>query len=84
MLEDNEDFRNEFDRIYEDKDITEADDVSIPEIMDDTYMNMEVSLPRDTEGPDFARVTKRLKYANFLPIRTANENTILYTRVYKV
>ena len=78
MLEDNEDFRNEFDRIYEDKDITEADDVSIPEIMDDTYMNMEVSLPRDTEGPDFARVTKRLNDANGLPIGTANENLILY------
>ena len=47
-------------------------------------MNMEVALPRDTEGPDFARVTKRLKDANDLPIGTDNENPILDTRVYEV
>ena len=55
-----------------------------PEIMDDTYMNMEVALPLDTEGPDFACVTKRLKDANGLPIGTDNENPILNTRVYEV
>ena len=82
MLEYNEYLREEFDRIYQDKDIPEADDVFTPEIMDDTYMNMEVALPRDTEGPDFACVTKRLKDANGLPIGTANENPILDTRVY--
>ena len=43
-----------------------------PEIMDDTYMNIEVALPRDTERPDFARVTKRLKDENGLPILTTN------------
>ena len=45
---------------------------------------MEVALPQDTEGPDFARVTKRLKDANGLPMGTSNENPILDTRVYKV
>ena len=55
-----------------------------PEIIDDNYMNMEVALPRDTEGPDFAHVTKRLKDANGLPIRTSNEIPILDTRVYEV
>ena len=45
---------------------------------------MEVALPRDTEGPDFYRFTKRLKDANGLPIGTANENPILDTRVYEV
>ena len=55
-----------------------------PEIMDYTYMNMEVALPQDTEGPDFARVTKRLKDINGLPIGTANENPILDTIVYEV
>ena len=84
MLEDDEDFREEFDRIYQDKDIPEADDVFTPEIMDDTYMNMEVALPRDTEGPDFYRVTKRLKDENGLPIGTANEKPILDTSVYEV
>ena len=52
--------------------------------MDDNYMNMEVALPRDTEGPDFARVTKRLKDANGLIIVTSNDNPILDTRVYEV
>ena len=64
--------------------IPEAENVFTPEIMHDTYMNMEVALPRDTEGPDFARVTKHLKDANGLTIVTANENPILDTRVYKV
>ena len=52
--------------------------------MDDTYTNMEVALPRDTEVPDFSCVTKRLKDANGQPIGTANENIILDTRVYEV
>ena len=54
------------------------------EIMYDTYMNMGVAIPQDTEGPDFTCVTKRLKDANDLPIGTANENPILDTRVYQV
>ena len=65
-------------------DIPEAVDVFTPEIMDDTSMNMEVALTQDTEGPEFAHVTKRLKDANGLPIGTANEKPILDTRVYEV
>ena len=84
MLEDDEDSQEEFDRIYQDKDIPEADDVFTPEIMDDTYINMEVALLQDTEGPDFACVTKHLKDTNDLPIGTANGNSILDTRVYEV
>ena len=45
---------------------------------------MEVALPRDGDGPEFARVTKRLRNANGLPIGTANDNPILDTRVYEV
>ena len=52
--------------------------------MDDTYRNMEVALPRDSEGPEFFRVTKRLQDANGLPIGTANNNPILDTRMYEV
>ena len=64
--------------------IPEADNVFTPEIMHDTYMNMEVALPRDTERPDFACFTKGLKDANDLSIVTANKNLILYTIVYEV
>ena len=52
--------------------------------MDDTYMNMEVALLQDTEGPDFDRFTKHLKDENGLPIVTANDNPILDTRMYEV
>ena len=44
-------------------------------MLDDTYLNMELALPRDSDGPEFARVTKRL--------RTANDNPILDTRIYE-
>ena len=52
--------------------------------MDDTYQNMGVALPRDSEGPEFARVTKRLRDANGLPIGTAKDNPILDTCMYEV
>ena len=72
MLEDDEDFREESNRIYQDKDIPEAGDVFTPEIIDDTYMNMEVELTQDTEGTGFVRVTKSLKDANGVLIGTDN------------
>ena len=61
-----------------------ADNVFTPETTDDTYMNMEVALPRDTERPDFACVTKCIKDTNCLPIGTANENPLWDTTVYEV
>ena len=54
MLEDDEDFQEEFNQVYQDKDIPEADDTFTPDLMDDTYRNMGVALPRDNEGPEFA------------------------------
>ena len=45
---------------------------------------MEVALPRDSEGPEFSRFTKRLRDANGLPIGTSNNNPILDTRMYEV
>jgi hypothetical protein len=47
-------------------------------------MNMEIALPCDGKGPEFAIVTKRLRGANGIPIGTANENPILDTRLYEV
>ena len=45
---------------------------------------MEVALPRDTDGPEFAKVTKRLRDANGIPIGTSSDNPILDTRLYEV
>ena len=54
MLKDGGDFQEEFNRVYQYKEIPEADDALTPDLMDDTYRNMEVALPRDSEGPEFA------------------------------
>jgi len=43
---------------------------------------MEVALSRDCDGPEFARVTKRLRDANGIPIGT-NDNPILDMRMYE-
>ena len=53
-------------------------------ISNNTYLNMELALPRDEPGPEFASVTKRLRDNNGLPIGTANQNPILDIRMYEV
>ena len=46
---------------------------------------MELAVPRgDDPNPQYAKVTKRLRDANGIPIRTANENPILDSRMYGV
>ena len=48
------------------------------------YLDMEVELSQDDDGPEFAWVTKKLQDANDIPIGTANSNPILDTYIYKV
>ena len=49
------------------------------------YLNMELALPQgDSLEPRMARVTKRLKDANDIPIGTADDNPLLDTRMYEV
>ena len=83
FLEFDPDFQEEFNKIVNDEGTPEADSYT-PEVGDDTYMHMELALPRDGDGPEFARVTKRLRDDNGLPIGTANENPILDSRMYEV
>ena len=45
---------------------------------------MEIALPKDGESVQFAKVTKRLRDANGLPIGVARDNPILDTRIYEV
>ena len=77
------DFREEFNTIYNSDQVTEADNYT-PDILNDTYLGMELALPRDGEGPEFARVTKRLRDKDGLPIGTADDNPIIDTRLYEV
>ena len=78
-----EDFKEEFFKVYESDEIQEADDYS-PEIDDECYLNMELALPRDGEGPTLARVRKRLKDADGRPIGKSDKNPILDTRLFEV
>ena len=45
---------------------------------------MVIALPRDSEGLEFARVTKWLRDTNDITIGTTNDNPILDTRMYEV
>ena len=67
------------------REIKDADKDFTPEVFDDTYVNMELTIPRGTEvEPQLARVTKRLWDANSLPIGTAHDNPLLDTRMHEV
>ena len=59
LLEEDEDFAAEFNRVFDNEDIAEADDEFDPDSFDH-YLNMELSIDRGGEHPQFARVTKRL------------------------
>ena len=75
-FEEDPDFAEEFKEVISNDEVKEADDAFTPDV-DDTYLNMELA-------PRLARVTKRLKDANGLPIGLANENPILDTRMYEI
>ena len=65
--------------------IKEADEEFTPDTYDDRYLNMELAVPMaDNPNPQYARVMKRLRDADGVPIRTANENPILDSRMYEV
>ena len=83
LIDTDVEFQEEFQRVYNDTTIKEADDYTA-DTLHDTYLHMEVALPRDSDGPEYAKVTKRLRDANGLPIGTANDNPILDTRLYEV
>ena len=78
------DFTEEMHEVVSNDELKDADDDFTPNVYD-TYLNMELAIPQgDSLEPRLARVTKRLKDANGLPIGLANENPILDTRMYEV
>ena len=83
LIENDEDFKEEFFKVYEDENVREADEFS-PAIADNDYLNMELALPRDGEEPAFGRVTKRMKDDNGNPIGRADKNPIMDTRMFEV
>jgi Reverse transcriptase (RNA-dependent DNA polymerase) len=79
-----EEFNEEFNKVVNDPKIPEADETFTPDIFDDTYLNMELALPRGGGEVEFARVVKRMRDKDGLPIGTANDNPILDSRIYEV
>ena len=78
------DFQEEFNNITSNDEVKEDHDLFSPYTYD-TYLNMELALPQgDSLEPRLARVTKRLKDANGIPIGTADDNSLLNTRMYEV
>ena len=83
-FEEDPDIAEEFHEVISNNELKEADDAFTPDVYG-TYLNMELAIPQgDSLKPRLARVTKRLKDANGLPIGLANENPILNTTMYKV
>ena len=81
---DDPDFQEEFNSVTSKEEVKEDDDHFTLD-MYDTYLNMELALPQgESLEPRMARVTKRLKDANGIPIGTADDNPLLNMRMYEV
>jgi hypothetical protein len=71
-------FQEEFERVVNDKNPPEANDKFTPNSFNDTYLNMELALPRSGGEVEFAKGIKHLHDKIILPIGTANDNPIFF------
>ena len=53
-----------------------------PDAFDNTYLNMELAIPRDVDRLDFAKGKKRLRNKVGIPIGRPHNNPIVDTRMY--
>ena len=83
MLQEDPKFAKEFKRVFNNYDILESDYFT-PEVLEDTHVDMEITMSRYGECPKFLKVTKGLWDANGIPIGRAHNNTMFETRVYEV
>ena len=83
LADGDEDFLNEFARVFDNTDVKEDDYQFTPDSYDN-YINMELALDRGREQPKYERVKKRSKDNQGRPIGIALENPILDTRMYEV
>ena len=56
VLEEDPDFAEEFNKFFSDTNVPKADAYTL-EVCEDTYLNMEVTLPKDGESAQFTKVT---------------------------
>ena len=81
LADNDEDSREEFNRVFNNTDVNQADDVFIANLYDQ-FLNMELTLDQGGDRPKVARVKKILKDAHFRPIGVANNNPILESLMY--
>ena len=81
--DDDDDFAAEFNRSFDNADVTKADDDFDPD-SHNGYLDMELTIDQGGEHPDFCRVTKCLKDHQGNPIGTSNKNPTLDTRMCEV
>jgi hypothetical protein len=85
LMDHDEDFREEFFKVYQDDDLPDAEeDEPSPGIADTELLSMELALPRGGQDPEFARVKRRKTDEDGMPIGRANQNPILDTRLFEV
>ena len=61
----------------------EADADFTPDVFDDKYLNMDLEIPRDGDGPNFDKYTKSLIDKDGLQISRVHNNPILDTSMYE-
>ena len=83
LAEDDKYFQSEFNKVFEKPAVKEADEEFTPYLYN-KYVNMELTLDRGGDRTEFARLEKRLKDSNRRPIGVADDNPILYSRIYEV
>jgi len=91
-IENDKDFRLEFMQSFGSHDVLEGTDdrpkdpprEPTPDVTDNTYLNLELSLPCGDDGPTFAWVKRRARDSDNQPIGIAHNNPILDTRMFKV
>ena len=83
LADGNEDFQNEFSRVFDNTDVKEDDDQFTPDSYDN-YINMELALDWGGEQLKYERVNKQLKDNQYRLIGIASDNPILDTRMHEV
>ena len=84
LLEDDEDFAAEFNHLFDNPEVKEADDTFDPDCYAH-YINMELTATRSgIENQQYAKVTKCLRDSQEKTIGTANDLPMLDSRIYEV
>ena len=82
--EDDPEFLNEFEKIIQDDEVPEADDISLGP-REDSYINMEIGVPKGDGGELLhATVKQRVLDGNGRPVGTETMNPITDTRLYEI